>query len=405
MNSEKTMRILFLAPVVPWPLTQGRNLRNFHLLRILAERHEVELLCGSFDAGSPALPSEVAALVEFGEVVAWPGRPLATRLLDMGQSVPDIWQTYASDRLVDSAWARHATKPFDCVHVAGFEMMGTWNRVRDRLTARIPYVLDEHNIEYSLRESMQAGEALSVADVPYRIYNHLQTHRTRRHETGAWQRAWHVSTVSPEDRAQVLKHVPAHRVSLVPNCLDIRSLPKVERNSVRPHSLLFMGKMDYRPNVAGVTWFCREAMPVLRERFPDASFTILGRDPAADVRTLNDMPGVTVTGYVESLVPYLEQAATFVVPLFQGGGTRFKVLEALATGIPLVSTNQGIAGLPLENETHCLLADNPNDLATAIERTWTEPATTWPRVANGQRLVEARFDWSAIAPTLAGIYV
>ncbi len=399
------MRLLFLAPVVPWPLTQGRNLRNFHLLRILAERHEVELLCGSFDAGQSDLPPEVAALVEFGEVVAWPERPLATRLLDMGRSMPDIWQAYASETLVDCVLARHATKPFDCVHVAGFEMMGTWNRVRHRLAARIPYVLDEHNIEYSLRESMQADEALSVADVPYRIYNHLQTRRTRHHETGAWQRAWHVSTVSPEDRNQVLEHVPAHRVSLVPNCLDIRALPQVERNSVRPHSLLFMGKMDYRPNVAGVTWFCREAMPMLRERFPDASFTILGRDPSAHVRALNDMPGVTVTGFVESLVPYLEQAATFIVPLFQGGGTRFKVLEALAAGIPLVSTNQGIAGLPLENGMHCLLADNPNDLVTAIARTWTEPDPAWSRVANGKRLVETRFDWSAIAPALESIYV
>ena len=399
------MRILFLAPVVPWPLTEGRNLRNFHLLRILAERHEVELLCGSFDTGRSDLPSEVAALVEFGEVVPWPERPLAARLLDMGRSVPDIWQAYASDRLVDKARARHATKPFDCVHVAGFEMMGTWNRVRDRLPARVPYVLDEPNIEYSLRESMQADEALSVAEIPYRLYNHLQTHRTKHHETGAWRHAWHVSTVSPEDRDHVLEHIPAHRVSLVPNCLDVRSLPTIERNSVRPHSLLFMGKMDYRPNVTGVTWFCREAMPVLRERFPDASLTILGRDPSANVRALNDMPGVTVTGYVESLVPYLEQAATFVVPLFQGGGTRFKVLETLAAGIPLVSTNQGIAGLPLENETHCLLADNTNDFVNAIARTWTEPDTVWSRVANGRRLVETRFDWSAIAPALEGIYV
>ncbi|MDE0672784.1 MAG: glycosyltransferase [Caldilineaceae bacterium] len=399
------MRILFLAPVVPWPLTQGRNLRNFHLLRILAERHKVELLCGTFDAGPPALPSEVAPLAEFAEVVVWPTRPLSTRLLDMGRHVPDIWQAYASDQIVDTALARHTTKPFDCVHVAGFEMMGTWNRVRHRLSARVPYVLDEHNIEYHLRESMQADEALSVADIPYRLYNQLQTHRTRHHETDAWRSAWHVSTVSPEDRDQVLEHVPAHRVSLVPNCLDVRSLPKVDRNSVHPHSLLFMGKMDYRPNVTGVTWFCREVMPALRERFPDASFTILGRDPAADVQALNDMPGVTVTGFVESLVPYLEQTATFVVPLFQGGGTRFKVLEALAAGIPLVSTNQGIAGLPLENGTHCLLADNPSDLVTAIARTWTEPEPAWSRVANGRRLVETRFDWSAIAPTLEGIYV
>ncbi len=399
------MRILFLAPVVPWPLTQGRNLRNFHLLRILAERHEVELLCGAFDTGSPTLPSEVAALVAFGEVDAWPERPWATRLLDMGRSMPDIWQAYASDTLVDRALARHATKPFDCVHVAGFEMMGTWHRIRHRLSARVPYVLDEHNIEYRLRESMRADEALSAADIPYRLYNQLQTHRTRHHETDAWRSAWHVSTVSPEDREQVLEHVPAQRVSLVPNCLDIRSLPKVERTSVRPHSLLFMGKMDYRPNVAGVTWFCREAMPLLRERFPDASFTILGRDPSANVLALNHMPGVTVTGYVESLVPYLEQAATFVVPLFQGGGTRFKVLETLAAGIPLVSTNQGIAGLPLENETHCLLADNPNDFVNAIARTWSEPDAVWPRVANGRRLVETRFDWSAIAPVLEGIYV
>ena len=400
------MRILFLAPVVPWPLTQGRNLRNFHLLRILTERHEVELLCGTFDTDPPALPSEVAALVAYGEIVAWPERPLATRLLDMGRSMPDIWRAYASDMLVDSAWSRHATKPFDCVHVAGFEMMGTWNRVRDRLADRIPYVLDEHNIEYHLRESMQADETLSVAEIPYRLYNHLQTHRTRHHETDAWRGAWHVSTVSPEDRDLVLEHVPAHRVSLVPNCLDIRSLPKVDRNSsVRPRSLLFMGKMDYRPNVAGVTWFCREVMPALRERFPDASFTILGRDPSANVLALNDMPGVTVTGYVESLVPYLEQAATFVVPLFQGGGTRFKVLETLAAGIPLVSTNQGIAGLPLENETHCLLADSPNDFVNAIACTWSEPDTVWPRVANGRRLVETRFDWSAIAPALEGIYV
>lgn len=398
------MRILFLAPVVPWPLTQGRNLRNFHLLRLLAERHELELLCGSFEAGPPGPPSEVATLVEFAEVVAWPARPLATRLLDMGRSVPDIWQAYASDPLVDTALARHATKPFDCVHVAGFEMMGTWNRIRHRLPKPVPYVLDEHNIEYRLRESMQSDEVQSAADLPYRLYNHLQTQRTREHETDAWRRAWHVATVSPEDRREVLDRVPAHRVSLIPNCLDMRSLAQVDREAVRAHSLLFMGKMDYRPNVSGVTWFCRQVLPLIRERFPDASFTILGRDPSADIQLLDDLPGVTVTGFVETLEPYLEQAATFVVPLFQGGGTRFKVLEALAAGIPLVSTEQGVAGLPLEHELHCLLAETAEDMALAIERTWTEPDPVAARVAMGRRLVEKHFDWSTVAPTLAGIY-
>ena len=399
------MRILFLAPVVPWPLTQGRNLRNYHLLRLLAARHELELLCGSFEAGQPDPPSEVAALVEFTEVVAWPARPLTTRLLDMGRPVPDIWQAYASDQLVDTALARHAAKPFDCVHVAGFEMMGTWHRIRHRLSNTIPYVLDEHNIEYRLRESMQADEAWSAEGLPYRFYNHVQTQRTREHETGAWRSAWHVSTVSPEDRREVQAHVPAQRVSLIPNCLDIGSLPMANRDRVRPHSLLFMGKMDYRPNVSGVVWFCRQVMPRLRERFPDASFTILGRDPSAEVRVLDDLPGVTVTGFVESLEPYMEQAATFVAPLFQGGGTRFKILEALAAGIPVVSTGQGIAGLPLEHERHCLLAETAEDMTAEIARTWNQPDAVASRVALGRRLVEARFDWSAVVPALDGIYV
>ena len=399
------MRILFLAPVVPWPLTQGRNLRNYHLLRLLAARHELELLCGSFEAGQPDPPSEVAALAEFVQVVAWPARPLTTRLLDLGRSVPDIWQAYASDQLVDTALARHAAKPFDCVHVAGFEMMGTWNRIRHQLSNKIPYVLDEHNIEYRLRESMQADEGWSAEGLPYRLYNHLQTLRTREHETDAWRRAWHVSTVSAEDRHEVQAHVPAQRVSLIPNCLDIGSLQMANRDLVRPHSLLFMGKMDYRPNVSGVVWFCRQVMPLLRERFPDASFTILGRDPSAEVRALDDLPGVTVTGFVESLEPYMQQAATFVAPLFQGGGTRFKILEALAAGIPVVSTGQGIAGLPLEHERHCLLAETAEDMTAEIARTWNQPDTVASRVALGRRLVETHFDWSAVVPALDGIYV
>lgn len=398
------MRILFLAPLPPWPLTQGRNLRNFHLLQHLSRHHTVDLVTGGTELQLSTIPSSITRHWNSLQAFPWPQRGLRQRLVDAIHPQPDLWRAHTSQPLIDACVRLYETEGFEIIHVAGFEMHGCARQVQQALPAAVPMVLDEQNIEFSLQESLHGSKRGSWLDPAYGIYRRMQSAKTRRHEARAWRESRHVLTVSPEDRAHVLKILSADRVVLVPNGLDTDSCPAVDHGQREPHHLLFMGKMDYRPNVLSMMWFCQHVLPQLTAIQPDTRLTILGRDPSPEILALDLIPEVTVTGYVDDVAPYMRKGSVFVVPMFHGGGTRFKVLEAFMAGMPLVSTTLGVAGVPLDDGTHYWLADNARDFATAIERCWSDPEHSRSMAQRGRELVMAEFDWKSITRAMTPIY-
>ena len=170
------------------------------------------------------------------------------------------------------------------------------------------------------------------------------------------------------------------------------------------NALAFTGTMDFRPNVDAVLWFARQVLPLIQAQVPDVRFFAVGQRPHRRLEVLRNDPAITLTGLVKDTRPYIAGAAVYVVPLRVGGGTRFKILEALSMGKPLVSTALGAEGFPVKHGRELLLADQAEDFAAAVVSLLHDPARRQELGRAGRALVEARYDWRAIVPLVEEAY-
>jgi len=169
-------------------------------------------------------------------------------------------------------------------------------------------------------------------------------------------------------------------------------------------SLVFTGKMDFRPNIDAVLWFSQSVLPRLWERVPEAHFYVVGQSPSPRLDPLRAEPRITITGRVEDTRPYIAGAAVYVVPLRVGGGTRLKVLEAMALGRPLVSTTLGVEGLGTAHGQELLLADEPEAFAQAIAGLLHDEGRRQALGRAARAFVERGYGWEAIGPRLESVY-
>ena len=162
--------------------------------------------------------------------------------------------------------------------------------------------------------------------------------------------------------------------------------------------------MDFRPNVDAVLWFAREVLPQVRAEVPDASFVVVGQRPHRRLESLRSDPAVTLTGWVENSRPYIAQAAVYVAPLRMGGGTRLKLLEAMAMGKAMVATRMGAEGYPVTHERELLLADTPGEFAAAVVKLLRAPIRRSEMGRVARAFVERLYDWRVIVPTVEDLY-
>jgi glycosyltransferase involved in cell wall biosynthesis len=162
--------------------------------------------------------------------------------------------------------------------------------------------------------------------------------------------------------------------------------------------------MDFRPNVDAVTWFAQDVLPLIQRQVNDATFVVVGKEPHPRVQELEKLPGVTVTGFVPDIRAHIAAAAIYVVPLRMGGGTRLKVLEAMAMRSALVSTRLGCEGFPLTDSKELLFADDAEAFARSIVSLLQDPASRQRLGEAGRRFVETTYGWSAIVPKLKAVY-
>ena len=162
--------------------------------------------------------------------------------------------------------------------------------------------------------------------------------------------------------------------------------------------MVFPAQFSYPPNAVAAVWLARELLPLLEQRFADAEIVLAGGQPTQEMIELASAARtITLTGPVPDIRPHLAAAAAMAVPLFQGGGTRFKVLEAFASGLPVVSTAKAVEGLAVQPDEHFLQAEAPRGFADALERLWTDPRESARIVQAGLRLVRERYSWEAAA--------
>lgn len=397
------MKILMLAPQTPYPPGQGAALRNYHLLRALADRFDVGLF--AFDPHpSPGARAHLASFCREVVLVPFPGRrsvlrrakdAIASPLPDMGLRLASAAADEAIGGLIDR-W-----QP-DVLQVEAIEMARFALPYRQQRRARL--VFDEHNAEYALQRSAFLTDVRQPRRLSGAAYSLLQWLKLQRYERATIRHSQAVVCVSALDRDLLIRLAPEVRPIVIPNAVAVANY-RYRSPAARAPSLelLFTGTMDYRPNVDAMVWFGTAILPRLREALPGVRLTIVGRNPVATVRALAG-PAVEVTGAVPDVRPFLERAAVYVAPLRMGSGTRFKVLEAMASGIPVVSTSFGAEGLDVRSGSQVLTADEPGAFAAAVNRLLTDRSLATALSADAAEYVRRRFDWSVVTPPLIDLY-
>lgn len=284
----------------------------------------------------------------------------------------------------------HARTPFDALLVAHSYAAGT-----ARALPQVPLVLDEHNIESTYQAQYFASEGRGEARAERR-----EIARLRAWERRIWSGATAVTCCTATD-AETIAAQRGGPAFVVPNGAAIAELPFLPPSARRSREVLFVGLMSHAPNIAAARFLAREVMPLVWREEPSARLILCGRSPTREVIDLAG-PSVVVTGTVPSVVPYLSSAAVYANALFQGAGSSLKVPEALASGVPLVSTPVGIRGFPLVAGEHYAPANDAADFARQILHVLRDRATFDARATAGRALAE-RYDWDMIGKRFARI--
>ncbi|TET51996.1 MAG: glycosyltransferase [Anaerolineales bacterium] len=396
------MKILFLTPQVPYPPEKGTALRNWGLISNLAARHDVAVLSFVGQGQQAEMPAELTRVGRAAGVQA-PTRTVGERLWGMLSSRrPDMALRLLSEtyRRMLAEWL--AEEAFDVAHVEGIEM-APYLDVLESAADRPLIVFDDHNCEYLLQRRV----FLSDLGVPARwagaFYSLVQWRRLRKFETAVCRRADRVLAVSEADAEALRRLVASVEIDVVPNGVDTESYRPVPHRE-EEHSLVFTGTMDYRPNVDGVLWFVRDVLPRVREVEPRAHLYVVGQRPHRRLQALVGEPGVTVTGRVEDVRPYIARASVYVAPLRSAGGTRLKLLEAMAMGKAVVATHLAAEGYPVADGEHMLLAHTAADFAAAVVKLLRDPARRESLGRVGRAFAEQGYDWRAIVPMVEEAY-
>ena len=209
---------------------------------------------------------------------------------------------------------------------------------------------------------------------------------------------------SERERHVLLQRAPQARIEVVGNGVDVEYFAAdPAQNEVR-RDLVFLGRMDYHANIDAALYFAKKIWPLIRERRPELRFVIVGAHPAKEILALRDLQAVSVTGTVDDVRPFYRSALAAVVPLRVGGGTRLKVLEAMAAGTPVISTTLGAEGLAVTAGKDILLADSPEAIADAVTSLQANSPAWQDLVTNARTLVRAQYDWPVIGDVLLRLY-
>jgi glycosyltransferase involved in cell wall biosynthesis len=268
------------------------------------------------------------------------------------------------------------------------------------------WVFDAHNAEYVLQRRVFETDVRRPRRWLGALYSWLQWHKLRCYEAHVCRRADRVLACSAADAAALRRLVPGLEVVVVPNGVDIAHYQPdgVGAADLGDQALVFTGKMDFRPNVDAVLWFCSQVWPWVRQAEPGAQFYIVGRDPHPRLAPLADVPGVTLTGFVDDIRPYIAAASVYVVPLLTGGGTRLKVLEAMALGKPLVSTTLGCEGIDARSGQDLILADAPQDFGAQVVGLLRDASRREALGRSARAFVQRCFDWPIVTAPLEKVY-
>ena len=359
----------------------------------------MHLMCFSFELTDQEYVKEFARM-NVG-VTLIPGKE--DRFLEKGiglllSQFPYSILKYYSKNMEKALNALRQSNPFDILHVDHLHMA----HYRGSFDG-IPVILDEHNVEYKILERCVEVERSILKKMLFAA----QARKMKRFEAEKVREFSDVLAVSEGDR-NILNSLGKNqtRVHVIPNGVDTEFFQlTIDARQSSGEALVFTGSMDWLPNEDAVLFFCREILPLIWKEKPQIKFYIVGKSPSPAIEVLaGQEPRIIVTGKVDDVRPFIEQAKVFVVPMRVGGGTRLKILEAMSMQKPVVSTTVGAEGIQYTDGKDIVLADRPQDFADQVIALLDDPSRAGRMGLSARKLVCDRYDWNIIGEKLCEIY-
>ncbi len=396
------MRLLFLTPQFPYPPHKGTTLRNYNIIAGLAQRHTIDVL--SFADSAVVPPTPLDQLCRRRAVVTPPQRANSRRAFDtMLSRWPDmglrLWSHEFQHQL--AAWLSEGD--YDVIQVEGLELARYALNLK---RGRSQIIFDDHNAEYLLQQRIAQAELAARGWTAGAVYSSIQWRKLRRFERRVCQQADRVVCVSAADAVALRQIDPALRPIVIPNGVDTEfyRCEAVQPIDLSHPALVFTGTMDFRPNVDALLWFAQQVLPLVQRALPAVHLYIVGQRPHERLDVLRADPAITLTGAVEDTRPYTSAADVYVIPLRMGGGTRLKVLEALALQAPIVSTTLGAEGFEVQSGQELILADEAESFARAIVELCADRDRAGRLGAAGRAFAVERYDWRHIVPKFEDVF-
>lgn len=387
------MKFLMVTPNLPCP-AWGASARNYYLLKALARQHTVSLLAMADRAEIEAVDS-VALLEKLAHSVQIILRPSFNKrrqqLMCALEGTSSILQQHLLPTVQEALDAMFAQDQYDVVLFESALAAGY------SIPADIRVIIDQHNLEHELLQRTYEQARASLR----KWYNWRESRLVKQAELERCAKADVVIVTSERERVLLQDLLPTSRIEVIPNGVDVEifNTSDYEQQGV-PNQIIFTGTMDYYPNIDAALFFSRQCWSIIRDQIAGATWQIVGRNPPPEIRKLAELPGITVTGTVPDVRPYLAQSAVAIAPLQIAGGTRLKILEALAMKKAVVTTSIGCEGLVVEPGKHLVVADEPAAIAQAVIALLKNPEKRAVLGTAGRSLVEASYSWESCGEQL-----
>jgi glycosyltransferase involved in cell wall biosynthesis len=398
------MHIAILDEELPFPLTSGKRIRTFNLLQRLADRHRLTYFCHrSADVAESRIAAQRFADLGIETVVV--DRPVppksgpkfyARLAANLCSSLPYSVTTHASSELRNAIRTFARKNEVDLWHCE-------WTPYAEMMRGLDvgPWIVMAHNVESLIWQRYTETEANPVK----RWYVRRQWQKFEEFERWAYSAARRIIAVSPDDARLIRERFGAWHVDVVDNGVDTNYFRPLHLPR-EPKTILFLGSLDWRPNLDGVRMMLENIFPTVQAFEPGAKLLLVGRNPPDWLRQqARHLHGIELHGSVPDVRPFIARAGIMAVPLRIGGGSRLKILESLASGLPVVSTKIGAEGLELEAEKHLDIVDGVERMAEALIAAIRNPDRIREQAEAGRRKVLERYNWGMLADRLEQVWL
>jgi hypothetical protein len=388
------VRLALFTPYIPYPPDTGGKIRSYHLLRALAQRFEVDLYVPHHGDLSPTTNlSELRSLCRKIHLLpiykSWRLRDRLARVAAPAPRSVDYFVTQSSlmtaaRLLSDNAYAALLADEICMTPYA-------------ELLPEVPRIVLRQKVDYLHHYEMARSRPWGTE----KLLDWIEARKLREYERRKMPLYEAAVVCSEQDAAVVQTEAPQSELLVIPNGADLTEfVPSGVQGG--PPILLYVGSMYYYPNVDAVKYFFDHIWKAIRELIPEVQLRVVGHSPPPEIRSLGRVSGITVTGSVPDVRPYYAEATVLIVPLRLGGGTRLKIVEAMAMGVPVVSTSVGAEGLDTHPGEDILIADDAVSFTKQTVRLLQNPQLRH-RIATGGRLLAKRYDWLTLAQPLVGL--